>query len=271
MLRDDARQRSLGVRLADTQVLVRHAEAAQRRRLPRLPVGAGRTFEEARVAEQRRGRHDGVSPRLAHARLRVSPRAHVPVREDRDAQRALDCGDGVPVRTPFMVPLLAPSAVHRHRRDARPLQQPRKGDRLRQRREDPHLRGDRHAQAGDERLDELLGARRVVHQVRAVSAEERAPLRAAKIEVDRVASLLNQLRRGEHLRRVAPSDLHDERPVVRVCREPRRLRVGPSRHRVLRVRSVGLAREKIRSRQHRRVAQSGPVPANEHAECELTL
>jgi len=213
VLGEYARERALRPLLGELQVLERHLEPAQRsghalappprRRLAAaaaLSAAAAAALsaatqaagcsEEARVGEECGRAHHGGAPRRGQRPLRVGARAHVAVCDDGDVQRPPDRRDLVPICRALVVPLLAPPAVHRHRRGARLLQHESEGHGVLHLGQDAHLARDWHLERGHQACDELAHALRLLEEEGAVATLLGAALRAAEVEVDPVAAVL---------------------------------------------------------------------------------
>ena len=299
MLGEYAREHALRLLLGEQQVLERHLEPAQRSGHalappPRCRLAAAAALsaavaaalsaavaaapqaagcsEEAWVGEECGRAHHGGAPRRGQRPLRVGARAHVAVCDDGDGQRPPDRRDLIPISRALVVPLLAPPAVHRHRRGARLLQHESEGHGVLHLGQDAHLARDWHLERGHQACDELAHALRLLEEEGAVAALLGAALRAAEVDVDPVAAVLHQPRRGDQLVQIRASQLHEQRPVEGTGQrgEPGVLRGRAARVGVFRVRR-DRARQKGRGGQHGRVAELAAVPPCQETVRQLAL
>ena len=170
------------------RVRLAHVEVLERERDGRVAGAAA--LEKGGVFERGLGdHHAGAARRRRNAARGVGQRFHPAVGEHRDAQRSAHVGNRLPAaRAGVPTLLLLCAAVDGEQRAARVLQQPRQVDRLIADQTD--LARHRQAAVAVQRADEPPEQVKLLEQEGAEAAALRNLLRAAEVEVDRVAQVV---------------------------------------------------------------------------------
>ena len=201
--------------------------------------------EERGVLQQGLGGHHRRRARVLQARVHISARLDAAVGDHRDAERAHDLADGLPVGAPReLLVLLARATVEAQRRCPGLLQPLAEGNRRVAIRQKPQLDGDRYAQVRCKALHQRDHDVGLVEQEGAVPPLSGDALRASKVEVDSIRMALDMLCSLQHRCRIVAGKLCKQGPATRGLRI--KVKVPKDRYLVEQPRM-----------QHRRVRQVG--------------